>query len=126
MPKSKASWVAFAFGILFPLVFFLFNDPDRAKVTTVVIWHCIVLIPAGLVICVLSDHRLALSAATMLSGIFVGTCAAILVHYPERANLFPVAAALWTIVAAIPVALGCAIGSLIAIGRRVRRKNQRW
>jgi len=124
MPKSKASMAALAIGILFPLVFFLFNDPDRAKIEAVVIWHCIVLIPAGLVVCVISDNRLALSAATMLSGIFVGTCAAIIGYYPERANLFPIAAVLWTIPAGIPVVLGCAIGSHIAIRRRAKKKQK--
>ncbi len=49
----------------------------------------------------------------MLAGVFVGTCVSIILFYAGRAGLFPIAAAIWTIVAVIPVSLGTAIGSLI-------------
>jgi hypothetical protein len=114
MTKPIGLPVAFAVGVIFPLLFFAFNDPDRVKITVVIIWFLVVLVPASLLVRVKSNKVSILNAVAILAGVFVGTCISIIVFYADRANLFPIAAAMWTIVAVIPVSLGTAIGSLIA------------
>jgi len=110
--KTAASVIAIAIGFIFPLIFFAFNDPDQVKFSAVVSWFAIYLIPTALLISIKYRATLILNAIAMLAGIFIGTCVAIIVFYPDKANLFPIAAAIWTIVAAIPVASGSAIGFL--------------
>jgi hypothetical protein len=122
MTKSIGLGVAFAVGLIFPLVFFFFNDPDRARFGAIVIWYAVVLIPAAAVICYMSNRLWFSKAVTMLSGIFVGTCVAIFVYYPDRASLWPIAATIWTIVAGIPVVLGSVLGSGIAAARRMKKQ----
>ena len=112
--KASASVVSIAVGFLFPMIFFAFNDPDLVKFTAVVSWFTIYLVPTNLVISLKYRAILILTAIAMLAGIFIGTCVALIVYYPDKANLFPIAAALWTVVATIPVAFGSAIGFLIA------------
>jgi hypothetical protein len=112
--KAAASVISIAVGFIFPLIFFAFNDPDLVKFTAVVSWFTIYLVPTNLVISLKYRVTLILNAIVMLAGIFIGTCVALIVYYPDKANLFPIAAALWTIVAAIPVAFGNAVGFLIA------------
>jgi len=114
MTKPIGLGAAFAVGVIFPLFFFSFNDPDRVKFSAVVIWFFAILIPASLLVRVKLCNKSTSGTATILAGVFVGTCISIIVFYTDRANLFPIAAAIWTIVAVIPVSLGTAIGSLIA------------
>ena len=121
MKKPIALGVAFAVGVVFPLIFFYFNDPDRTKFSVIAVWFLAVLIPAALVVCVKSSGTSLLSAVMMLSGIFIGTCIALVVYYPDKAGLFPIAAAIYTIMAGIPVTLGSAAGSLVA--RTVNKKQ---
>ncbi len=111
--KSVALGASFASGLAFMLLFFYFNDPDQAKSAAIVSWF-IVLIPAAFVLCRSSNKTYLLTAVTMLSGIFLGTCVAIIVYYPDKASLFPIAAAIWTVMASIPVALGSVLGALAA------------
>jgi uncharacterized membrane protein len=112
--KAAASCVAVTVGFIFPLIFFAFNDPDLVKFTAVVSWFAIYLIPTNLVISLKYRATSILNAIAMLAGIFIGTCVALIAYYPDKANLFPIAAALWTIAAVIPVAFGSAIGFLTA------------
>ncbi len=112
--KAGASVVSIAVGFIFPLIFFAFNDPDQVKFSVVVIWFSICLIPSALVISIKYGRTPFLNAIVMLSGIFIGTCVAMIVFYMDRAGLFPIVAAIWTIVAVIPVAFGGAIGFLLA------------
>ena len=48
--KATAFGLSLAVGFVFPLVFLAFNDPDRVKLSAVIIWFLIYLIPAPLVI----------------------------------------------------------------------------
>ena len=112
--KAAASVIAIAIGFIFPLIFFAFNDPDQVKFTVVVSWFAIYLIPTALVISLKYRARLILNAIVILAGIYIGTCVALIHFYPDKANLFPIAAALWTIVAAVPVAFASGIVFLIA------------
>jgi uncharacterized membrane protein len=115
--KATAFGLSLAAGFIFPLVFLAFNDPDRVKFSAVIIWFSICLIPAPLVISIkqreTSFLKSFLNAIAMLAGIFVGTCVAMIVFYMDRAGLFPIVAAIWTIVAVIPVAVGGGIGFLL-------------
>ena len=112
--KAAASVVSIAAGFIFPLIFFAFNDPDQVKFSAVVIWFSIYLIPAALIISIKYGETSLLNAIAILAGIFLGTCVAMIVFYMDRASLFPIVAAIWTIVAAIPVAFGSAIGFFLA------------
>jgi hypothetical protein len=112
--KAAASVIAITVGLIFPLIFFAFSDPDRVKFSVVVSWFAIYFIPAALVISLKYRATLIVNAIVILAGFFLGTCVALIFYYPDEANLFPIAAVLWTIVAAIPVAFGSAIGFLIA------------
>ena len=116
--KATAFGLSLAVGFVFPLVFLAFNDPDRVKLSAVIIWFLIYLIPAPLVISIkyreTSFLKSFLNAIAMLAGIFVGICVAMIVFYIDRAGLFPIVAAIGTIAAVIPVAFGNAIGFLLA------------
>ena len=121
MKMPIASGVAFGVGVIFPLIFFYFNDPDRAEFSVVAGWFLAVLIPSALAARVKSGGTSLLSAVMMLSGFFIGTCIALVVYYPDKAGLFPIAAAIYTIMAGIPVMLGSAAGSLVE--RNANRKQ---
>ncbi len=99
MTKPIGLGAAFAVGLIYPLFFFSFNDPDRVKFSAVVLWFFAILIPASLLVRVKSNKTSISSAVTVLAGVFVGTCVSIIVFYTDRATLFPIAAAIWTIVA---------------------------
>ncbi len=113
MTKPIVMGAAFAVGVIFSLFFFAFNDPDRARFSAVAFWFLAILTPASLLVRVKSNKAPISGAVAVLAGFFVGTCASIIVFYADRASLFPIAAAIWTIVAIIPVSLGTAIGNLI-------------
>jgi hypothetical protein len=49
----------------------------------------------------------------MLPGFFVGTCIAAIIYTPDKANIFPIAAAIWTIIAIVPIILGSILGPLV-------------
>jgi len=119
--KAVASIISIAVGFIFPLIFFTFNDPDRVKFTAVVIWFSLCLIPASLIVSIKYSATSLLNAIAMLIGVFIGTCVAMIAFYMDRASLFPVVAAIWAIVAMIPVAFGSAIGFLLA--RMLRRQR---
>ncbi|MEJ2111054.1 MAG: hypothetical protein P8Z37_14320 [Acidobacteriota bacterium] len=116
--KTTASGLSFALGAIFSFAFLAFNDPDRVKLSVAIIWFLIYLIPAPLFISIkyreTSFLKSFLNAIAILAGIFVGTCVAMIVFYMNRAGLFPIVAAIWTIVAVIPVAFGSLIGFLLA------------
>jgi hypothetical protein len=114
MAKPVALTVAFAVGVMFPLLFFYFNDPDRAELSSIAGWFVAVLLSAALVISATSKKASGLAPVAILAGFFVGTCAAIVIYYPNKAGLFPIASAIYTIMAGIPVALGSVLGVWIA------------
>ena len=122
MTKSIGLGVAFAVGFIFPLVFFYFNDPDRARFGAVVIWYAVVLMPAAAVTCFISHRSWLSKAAMIVCGVFVGTCVAIVVFYSDRASLWPIAATIWTITAVIPVLLGSALGCIVAVALRMKKQ----
>jgi hypothetical protein len=111
--KAAASVVAIVMGFIFPMVFFAFNDPDKVKFNAVVSWFAIYFIPTALFISMRHRATFYMNAIVTLAGVFVGTCVAIIYYYPDKANLFPIVAAIWTVVAAIPIACGSAIGFLL-------------
>jgi len=109
------SLTSFAAGAVFPFVFFLANDPDRVALPVVAIWFFAILFPAAWAICAArpsSFLRNAATTAVMHIGMFAGTCAAIIVYTPDRANLFPIAAAIWTIAASVPIVSGAIFGTI--------------
>jgi Na+/proline symporter len=114
MAKPVVLSMAFALGAVFPLIFFYSNDPDRAELSSIAVWFIAILLPAALVISAISKKAPRLAAVIMLAGFFVGTCIAIVVFYPNKASLFPIASAIYTIMAGIPVALGSVLGVSIA------------
>jgi len=112
MTTLKKLSAAFAAGVIFQLIFFYFNDADRAGLLT----FCVVLFPIAVVICAKWESKFLLNAMAvvlMLFGIFVGTCVAIILYSPDKANIFPIAAAIWTITASVPIILGGIFGPLV-------------
>jgi hypothetical protein len=122
MTKPIGLGVAFAVGFIFAMFFFFFNDPDRARFNAVVTWYFAFLAPAAAVTCLISYRSWVSKAAMIICGVFVGTCVAIFVYYPDRANLWPIAATIWTITAVIPVLLGSTFGRIVAAALRMKKQ----
>jgi len=102
---------AFAAGVIFPLIFFSIFDPDRADLTL----FSVLLVVTAAVICAKGESTFPLNATAaglMLLGFPIGVSLAAIIYTPEKANIFPIAAVIWTIIAIIPVRLGAILGPL--------------
>jgi len=83
---------------------------------------CAVFVPMSGVIGFWFAESAWLSAIGILSGVFVGVCATLLIFFPDAANLFPYAAAVWTGLALVPVSGGALVGVLVRLKKRRRER----
>ncbi len=78
--------------------------------------------PTSLALGYASPRTSWLSALSTLAGVFLGVCFTLLVFLPGSANLFPIAAAIWTGIAFLPSAAGFVGGTVLRlIMERARR-----
>jgi hypothetical protein len=84
---------------------------DRADLTL----FSVLLFVTAAVICAKRESTFPLNATAavlILLGFPIGVSLAAIVYTPEKANIFPIAAVIWTIIAIIPVILGAILGPL--------------
>lgn len=80
-----------------------------------------VLFPSSLILAWMTGGRRLLISKAMLAGVFLGTCATMLIALSGRANLFPVAAALFSLMVLPAVGAGGALGWLAC---RLRKRDK--
>lgn len=110
-------------GAAFMAAFLILNDPDDLNWKPVQIWSWVLLFPISFAACWFTGGSAKLVSCAILAGIFVGTCITLLVAYFSRANLFPIAATLWTVMAVPSVVSGGLLG-WAASGLQKRRRRE--
>jgi peptidoglycan/LPS O-acetylase OafA/YrhL len=116
--------LAFLCGAAFMAAFLLLNDPDELHWKPVQVLSWIVLFPASLLAAWVTGDRPPITSIAILAGVFFGTCVTLLAAYFSRANLFPIVATLWTVMAVPSVAVGGLLGwAAHSIQNRFRRKS---
>jgi hypothetical protein len=110
--KREKLGAAFAVGVIYPLIFFYSNDADRANLF---VFSLLLLTTTAVVFASWKSTFLlnAMAVLLILPGFFVGTCIAVIIYHPDKANMFPIAAAIWTIIAIVPIILGSILGPLV-------------
>ena len=100
-------------GATFMATFLIVIGPDDLTLRPVQIWSWIILFPISLIATLITTRGAGHVFCAILSGIWAGTCATLLAAYTSSANLFPIVAALWTVLAIPSVASGAIVGWIV-------------
>jgi hypothetical protein len=108
---GKKALLALILGGLFAYGFLTIHDPDTVARTTIDRAKWFILCPLTFLLGLWAGGSAWLSGLSVICGVFIGACIAALMP-PHSSNIWPIAAAFWTVLWLPPVLVGSLAGGL--------------